>query len=144
MTTSPIVTVNIGRMINDAPMSDAQWSLFQQEIEMLLAETVGKVTFSLTGDCESHWQDQSEQSASFSVVNATTTDLAPDSVHYLTEQPLTLLRLGLGNLATRYGQEAIALTVGTSELVSTSNEVDTLADSPYWDEVQREADHRFD
>lgn len=119
-----IVTVNIGRNLDDRPMSDQQWATFQELVSVLLAETVGKVSYSLTGDCESHWQGEVEQSASFNVVDAQVS--ADDAARF--RNPVQYLRIGLANLARRYGQEAISLTVGHVELVAPSHQADALAD----------------
>ena len=81
---------------------------------MLLAETVGKVSFTVDG--QSHWQGVTERSISFSVLDPAL--IGPDKAKF--GNPLQVLRIGLGNLAAWYEQEAIALVVGTSELVSPS------------------------
>lgn len=109
-----IVTVNIGCKCGDTDMHDSRCAAFQQETEMLMAETVGKVSFSVDG--KSHWQGVSERAISFSTLDAEL--IGPDESKF--GNPLQVLRYGLSYLAARYGQEAIAMTVGLSELVSPS------------------------
>jgi hypothetical protein len=128
-----IVTVNIGCKCGDTDMHDSQCAAFQQETEMLLAETVGKVSFTVDG--QSHWQGVSERGISFSVLDPAL--IGPDEAKF--GNPLQVLRYGLANLAKRYEQEAIAMTLGTSELVSPS----VSTSNAYWDEVGRESAERF-
>lgn len=100
------VQVNIGRNVDDAPMAAAKWARFQSTIQHLLENvTLGRGVVS-THTGRGAWVDEhgvtvSEESAyisTFAVVN------------------LDALREALAYQRTVYGQDAIALIVG-SELI---------------------------
>ena len=88
-----------------APMSDAQWHQF---VEDVVADMLSAVPSDI---CELHlgtgvWDDVEEESAKITLRRS-----AEASPEMLSE-----LRRLLSENARKYGQDAIALTIGTSEL----------------------------
>lgn len=90
------VVIGIGRNIGSIPMHDRAWTLFRADLRACLSEVVADVHGHTT---ESDWgEEQSYWLAGLAV-------------------SLPVLEGGLADLARRYGQEAIALTTGTTRLV---------------------------
>lgn len=90
------VTIGVGRNIGPTPMPDQAWLLFRAELRACLTELAADVhgwtTESAWGREQSYWVARSSLS-------------------------LPALEARLVDLAGRYQQEAIALTVGTTLLV---------------------------
>ena len=92
------------------PMSDEQWATFVEDVKADMASTYADLYLDgAERTFEVHygkgvWEGVEEESAKITL---------------LSDQPLThlsYLRQALANLAEEYGQDAIALTIGTSEL----------------------------
>lgn len=98
-----IVTVSIGGNRHHVPMRPDEWNAFQLASRDSLTASVGKPDFQLSG--ESSWEGISERSVAYSVIDPTLARLPQ-------------LRTDLSALAAKYGQDAIGLTVGRSELVA--------------------------
>lgn len=101
------ITVTIGRNIDNEPMPPRRWTGFQIEVAdaLSVATTLAIPIMSIqmfTGSGE--WQGHIEESAMISVVTAK-------------EPNLDWLRDRLAHLRATYGQDAIALAVGKSELI---------------------------
>ena len=88
-----------------APMSDVQWATFEDEVQELLSRATD-------GAIETHrgvgvWGGVVEEST---------------KVTLLVDNPLNVnvgyIRVNLADLARKYQQDAIALTIGESELVT--------------------------
>lgn len=102
-------TVTIGRNVGTTPMPERDWAAFQRQVEYALSESLG------WGEPypERHtgvgvWDGVTEES--FKVTAFTNYPADPYSV--------SLLRDRLAVLAGDYNQDAIALTLGESELVT--------------------------
>jgi hypothetical protein len=104
-TGEPIVTVSVGGSKRGQPMSQDTWTRLQRSVRNALANTVGPVSFATLG--ESTWHGVSERSYVASV-------LKPKL------NTLDRLRSLLRQLADAYGQDAVALTVGSSSLITGS------------------------
>jgi hypothetical protein len=100
----PVVYVTIGRNIGLEPMSTEKWRAFRAATRAVLAASVGLPAFELSGP-GGQWEGAAEEAAVFVVLQP--------------EPCLAELRQDLLHLATDYGQEAIALAWGTSELIGT-------------------------
>ena len=104
-TGEPIVTVSVGGSKQGVPMTDDVWRSLQTSVRNALANTVGPIAFATLG--ESTWHGVSERSYVASV-------LQPKL------NTLDRLRSLLRQLADAYGQDAVALTVGSSSLITGS------------------------
>lgn len=102
------IIIGIGRGLESGKLNDSQWSAFQREVAKwteaagfeLLAQVSGDSTSDQYGDEEAAW---------FAAVKE-------DGVQpYLA---VAHLRASLEDLASKYGQDSIALTTGTTKLVS--------------------------
>lgn len=104
-------SVTIGRNVGDEPMSTHDWRLFRESVNMHLTiiATIDDVQIDAieTTRGTGEWNGVREDNAR--VVMRT---LSP-----LSETALGKLRVRLGNLATANMQDAIAFTIGTSELI---------------------------
>lgn len=100
---SNIVIVSIGRNVGIVPMSDEAWTKFQSRVNVSLTCTVGRPDFVVVGQ-GGVWGEVPEESAVFTV-------LGPDLSW------LPTLRAQLTLVAWSNKQDAIALTVGDSELI---------------------------
>lgn len=104
-------TVTIGRNVGDKPMSDEMWTMFQDHAFSLLASYVTH-----NGDVvESHkgvgvWHGEVEESCKVTLL----------AIHSLADAQLADLKRGLSYYAAGYHQDAIALTIGQSELITNS------------------------
>lgn len=97
------VTISIGRNVNDRPMSAALWAGFTLDVQTLL-ENVEAEIFVRTAKSEGVWDGVSEDSYTW---------VASVDAAYL-----SALEVNLSRLADTYLQDAIALTVGTTTLVT--------------------------
>lgn len=110
---SKTLTVTFGRNIGDVPMDLDRWAEFSWKAR----ETVRDFTSELWADgvSRSQWLGTPEESrVLYGPVKPTVNDLN-----------LRQLRARLANLATQYGQEAIGLSVGESELVESYGQAET-------------------
>lgn len=99
--------VTIGRNVDGVPLSEEDWQAFAAETDQAVAwaaETIHVRAAQHAGQ----WNDAPELACTWI---AETIDDA--GAH----EDISALRLALRVLAGRYGQEAIALTVGETELV---------------------------
>ncbi len=96
-------TVTIGRNVDDQPMSDVWWTLFRKYVVSSVSDASTEIYF--TGEGQGGWDGEGE--AAFTVVFA----LRPDA---------QLLELRLSTLAEVFHQDAIAFTVGETNLVTPS------------------------
>jgi hypothetical protein len=96
------VTISIGRNVDDAPMSATAWSRFRADVRESLNLCDGTLYVD-AAQSVGEWEGVREDSATF--VAAVSLDCVP------------LIRADLHGLCLTYGQDAIALTVGTTELV---------------------------
>jgi hypothetical protein len=98
-----VVFVTIGRNVGMEPMSRQKWRSFRQATRLVLDATVGSPDFEIVG-FGGRWGGVAEMAAVFVVLGTVTR--------------LDLLMERLKELAASYGQEAIALAIGGSELIS--------------------------
>lgn len=102
------VTVTIGRNVGDdlntRPMTFVRWEHFQQDVLDLVEVFTDRVYF--TGEGHGYSERWGSEEA-FTVVSP---DLPPDRSRYSFEQ-------NLAGVARYYGQEAVAVTYGTTVFV---------------------------
>lgn len=101
-------SVTIGRNVSDAPMHESIWVQFQDSTEYTLTRDLplsGTTVERAYGAGE--WEGITEDNAR--IVARTDSPLTPSQ--------LDALRNGLALTAALFGQDALALTIGTSELV---------------------------
>ena len=88
-----------------APMSDQRWHAFEQDVQELLSRATGAATETHHG--VGSWGGVTEEST---------------KVTLLADNPLNVnlgyIRVNLSDLARKYEQDAIALTIGESELIT--------------------------
>tara|TARA_R110002020_G_scaffold404912_1_gene614957 strand:- start:4038 stop:4358 length:321 start_codon:yes stop_codon:yes gene_type:complete len=103
-----VYTVTIGRNVGDIPMRDIAWSTFEDQINALMASYVenGSVVEMHSGT--GGWNGVSEDSTKVTLITE----------HPLTDRKLADLKRGLAYYAAQYTQDAIALTIGQSELIT--------------------------
>jgi len=101
-----IVYVAIGRNVGDQPMIDLAWQYFQDTTRRALVEVLGVEPLVYFGEGE--WEGVKEESAVFAVFTARGISL----------NARTLIRRRMERLADLYRQDAIAVTYGTSTLVT--------------------------
>lgn len=106
---SEILTVSIGGSVKGIPMSDSRWDQFIMATRDCLTATVGFPDFEQRG--ESTWKGISERSYTFNVLDPM---LGADPY---TNSRLAQLKIDLAQLCHHMGQDAIALTMGESELI---------------------------
>lgn len=103
------VTVSIGRNVGDVPMPIHRWRQFQMDTHGVIADSVfeKQIEFIERHVGEGSWDGVTEDSVkiTFGLKSA------------LTEEALDSLRHTLTGLARFYDQDAIALTIGQSELI---------------------------
>ena len=103
----PTVIVNIGRNIGTTPMSPRRWRAFRAEVGMVLESACGDL-YTRDAVGKGGWDDGlgwvPEASAVW--VGAIAPENLPD------------LKLRLASLLERFHQDAIAVTVGDTEMVS--------------------------
>lgn len=95
------IVVSIGRNVDDVPMDTDTWDAFKGET-MWAAQATAETIYSRSEGVGT-WEGKREDTY---VVTFEARDYN-----------LPRLREKLGKLAARYGQDAIALTVGTTDLV---------------------------
>jgi hypothetical protein len=101
------ITVTIGRNVGDVPLPDSEWIDFVNRTRATVAEVTDDLW--VATDYTGEWNGTSEDAFVFYGPLPTSADNA------LVDR----LRVSLGSLATYYGQEAIGLSLGASELVET-------------------------
>jgi len=104
-----VYTATIGRNVKDwgAPMHDALWETFQDRVSEIMAGHVQEDDFLEIHRGTGEWEGVPEDSAMITVLRNEPLD----------EHDLHTLRYQLRLEATSFGQEAIALTIGQSELL---------------------------
>lgn len=101
------VTVTIGRNVDDQPL----WSFEWQEFRAIVGATLDNLLapdFSASYDGRGQWNGVSEDSTTFVASGVTT------------HTPRQTLVDAMAHLAKRYGQDAIAVTIGLTTLVDAS------------------------
>ena len=106
MASTITATVSIGRGAHAAqePLDDRQWQAFRDALAVLLTTVVDGTIHVFDAASVGEWDGQSEDSSTF--------------VAEIPVSALASLRHGLRFLASIYGQEAIALTLGHTEFVT--------------------------
>ena len=97
------ITISIGRNVGGTPMSSVEWASFQRGVTTVIKPVASEVYFYGTGS--GTWDGSGEESATW-VFAASAWDV--EAWHFTAS-----LRL----LATMFGQEAIALTIGQTEMI---------------------------
>ena len=100
------VTVSIGRGAHarQEPLDGSDWESFRAQVRTLLTEVIDGTLHVDRARSFGQWDGKTEESATF--------------VADVPQSSLASLRSGLRLLASTWGQEAIALTVGTTEFVT--------------------------
>ena len=118
-----VITITIGRnrrpgseIAPFTPLSAGDWLRFRVEILEALEPLTGPKAWTETHYGEAEWEGVKEESAKVTVLGAWT-DAAG----------LATLRNRLRNLAAQYDQDAIAVSVGTSDLVLSQPRVPVAA-----------------
>lgn len=101
--TTVTVTLSIGRNVGDTPMDDERWDAFRDGVRTLLLDVVDGTLHVNAARSEGQWLGVFEESSTF--------------VAEVPQSLLTVLRLGVANLRNWYEQDAIAVTLGKTELV---------------------------
>lgn len=96
------VTVTIGRNVGTVPMDRDRWRLFRQSIRDTLVSVASDIYVD-SAQAWGEWDGTMEECATW--------------VASVPSDSLWVLRDALPYLASTFSQEAIALTVGTTELV---------------------------
>lgn len=102
--TIAIAYITIGRNIGDTPMEDARWQAFQERVWRHMADTIGEPQLVLAGP-GGEWNGMPEDCAVFMILDPL-------------EPLIPSLRRSLAQCAHDFGQEAVALAIGRSELLS--------------------------
>jgi hypothetical protein len=112
------ITVSIGRNIGDEPMDDGQWVTYQEEAHRWTDQSVwcvgGQIVFEGVG--VGQWTDEDGHTVredAFTIVALVDDDVA-DVVHAEIVRRMAIT-------ARNYGQDAIAVTVGTTTLAGLDN-----------------------
>ena len=95
-------TVSIGRNVGDKPLSPDRWLAFKYAVRQCLGEDATVHVDGATSLGE--WQGMSEESATW------VADITPERA--------SVLGRHLAKVALEYGQDAIALTLGETRLVT--------------------------
>ena len=104
------ITLSIGRDCNGRPLDAGQWEAFQAGLLNAVSDTGLTVVFA--GEGPGFWQPEDIDGTRQPIV-------VEDSFTVIALGELSpLLRTLLADLADRFGQEAIALTTGETELVA--------------------------
>lgn len=103
-----VITVTIGRNVGDTPMSVARWSEYRSDVAALLRRLAAS---GINPTFEFHngygeWHGVAEDSHKATLMLN----------HALADDDIAWLRRDLADLAWLYDQDAIALTIGVSEL----------------------------
>jgi len=98
------VMVSIGRNVGNTPLSDRDWTFFQNDVADVIRRE-GEMPEIHTG--RGLWAMVWEDSVHLTVYR-----------EFVTEGMRYAYREGLSRLASHYGQDAIALTISEPELVS--------------------------
>ena len=98
---SATVTVSIGRNVEDVPMPLAEWRRFRADVRRALGGVRPYVSDART---IGEWAGVAEESRTW---------VAP-----IAAQDVQTLVASMADLATRYRQDAIAVTVGTTTLAA--------------------------
>lgn len=98
------VVVSIGRNVGTVPLSDDVWSCFVRDVGEVLTWAGGTLVVE-AAESAGVWDGVVEESATFVAVGVPV-------------EALLSLRSRLARLAGFYGQEAIAVTTGSTDLVS--------------------------
>lgn len=101
-------TITIGRNVGDEPMSDDDWTIYRQEMRYLVVDAFGYKIAAEWHDGVGEWYGIQEDSYKVTAL----TEQAP------TAEQLNYLRGRLSRYAGQFHQDAIALTLGHSELIS--------------------------
>lgn len=96
------VTVSIGRNVGSEPMPDYEWSQFVELVRLAVKRDASAVYVDAAAS-RGEWEGIAEDSRTW--------------VADIDEWDLGALRNSLRQYAVTFGQDAIALTVGTTELV---------------------------
>lgn len=99
------MTVTIGRNVGNVPMSDAHWQSFTADVLRNIRANTRAIYF--VGFGTGVWEGTEEES--FTVISETPTTSAACAIS-----------VSLSFFAEAYGQEAIAVTIGETELVQAS------------------------
>lgn len=102
-------TVTIGRNVGSQPMSDTRWAEFIESTQMLLddAGTSDPDSYVETHLGAGRWANQTEESAKVTLL----------SVEGLSQGTLVWLKKSIAYFSEHYQQDAIALTIGESDLI---------------------------
>lgn len=95
------VTVSIGRNVGSVPMSDEAWQNFGHAVGALLGRC--SIVYVSAAESRGEWEGIAEDSRTW--------------VAECTEHDAGYVREGLRALAAEFRQDAIALTIGSTELV---------------------------
>lgn len=101
------VVVTVGRNIGEKPMPRSDWDIFRGHVDLTLQNLL-QPDFSASYDGQGEWEGISEQSTTF-VFSGVKTSVGRDIVTHV-----------LADAAKRFGQDAIALTIGGTTLVAAS------------------------
>lgn len=112
-------SATIGRNVGATPMSDTKWFAFQGQVIALVA-SFAKDWMAGTDVVEHHvgtgaWEGVTEESCKVTLLSHVS----------LGENAIEDLKKGLAYYAEAYDQEAVALTIGQSELISGKRELMT-------------------
>ena len=102
------ITVSIGRNVGTEPMSENEWFSFREAIKCAVKFTDHQILF--TGDGEGIWEGQKEDA--FTIVAMTVAD-----TNGKMGSDTAWLRDWAGRLGRKYGQDAVAITTGETDLV---------------------------
>jgi hypothetical protein len=115
------VTVTIGRNVQDLPLPDSEWIDFVTRTRASVAEITDELF--AVAPYRGSWNGAGEDAY---VIYGALPDVPTDQRDSL----VSVLRTSLGTLATIYGQDAIGLSVGTSELVPSLVDADVAGEQP--------------
>ena len=102
-----VVSVTIGRNVGTTPMSDVRWATFEDEVSEYLSSGMQSDDTLEIHRGRGIWDGVEEESTKITLLTNSTLPYGTIG-----------LREFLSDLARRYDQDAIALTVGESELVT--------------------------
>ena len=103
-------TITIGRNVNNEPMSNEAWEGFKRSTTYALEDSIGRRAQFESFYGVGSWEGTEEESYKITALGQ----------HTASQADLGLLRDRLAQLALDFGQDAIALTIGQSELVTPS------------------------
>lgn len=111
------ITVTIGRNIGNEPMAQGQWNAFTYSVREALQSYVTE--WWATGAYKGSWEGIGEDAMFYYGPLRNTVD----------ERDLAIVKARLATLATQYGQEAIGVSVGESELVESFGAAETFTET---------------